>query len=200
MQDVSGIEGAGPIWHDAMLAAALTRPMRAFTRPPGITEVTICAPTALLPGPACPSPVRERFVAGTEPTAIETYYRYGPNGELRIDPPLEARQWARDAGLALVSDTTVPAAREEIVRIVTPAPGTLVYRAPELPAQRLLIRASAVPGVTRIVIEIDGATAASSDGDEAEVEWTLEPGAHEVRAHAWIGELRYTTSASFEVR
>jgi penicillin-binding protein 1C len=206
MTDVSGVEGAGPIWHDAMLAAALARPMRGFERPEGINEMTVCAPTGLLPGPACPSPVRERFVAGTEPTTTETYYRRGTNGETLIDPPLEARAWARDAGLSLASAGALDAAgfavplRDDVVRIVSPAAGTVVYRAPELPTQVVILRASVAPGATRVAFEVDGVTVGETSADAPRVEWALAVGEHTLRVHAFANGARYTATARFEVK
>jgi penicillin-binding protein 1C len=67
MQGVSGIDGAGPIWHDIMLAAHRTPPP-AFPRPDDVIEKVICAPSGLLPTPNCPRVRREYFIAGTEPT------------------------------------------------------------------------------------------------------------------------------------
>jgi membrane carboxypeptidase/penicillin-binding protein PbpC len=72
MQDVSGISGAGPVWHDVMLAAHRGLPARDFPRPPGIVELSVCADGGMLPGPACPATRLERFVAGTEPHEIDT--------------------------------------------------------------------------------------------------------------------------------
>ncbi len=67
MVGVTGIDGAGLIWHDLMRAAHRTPPPP-FPRPPGIVERSICAPSGLLPTPECPRVRRERFLAGTEPT------------------------------------------------------------------------------------------------------------------------------------
>ncbi len=67
MVGVTGIDGAGPIWRDIMLAAHPTAPP-AFTRPATVAEVTICAPSGLLPTQECPRLRRENFIAGTEPT------------------------------------------------------------------------------------------------------------------------------------
>ncbi len=197
MTDVSGVEGAGPIWHDAMMAAALSRPTPPFARPGGLVDVTVCAPTGLLPGPWCPSPAREVFVAGTAPSVAERYYVRGAGGELRIDPPLEARPWARDAGLAIVEDgVAVPA-----VRIVTPAPGTVLYRAPELPAQQVVLRAATVAGVLRVVFEIDGAPVGEATGTDARVAWGLVPGTHTLRVRAfWPDGTAATSTTAFEVK
>ncbi len=67
MLDVSGVDGAGPIWNDIMQAAHSTPPP-AFPRPNGVVDVTVCAPSGLLPTPECPRVKREIFIAGTEPT------------------------------------------------------------------------------------------------------------------------------------
>lgn len=79
MFDVSGIDGAGPIWHDLMLAAHPRQPAP-FRRPEAITEVTICAPSGLLPTPACPRTRRERFIVGTAPTELDNQFQ-----EVEID-------------------------------------------------------------------------------------------------------------------
>lgn len=96
MRDVSG-DGAGPIWRDVMLATASTRARAWPARPPAIVEATVCSPIGLLPGPDCPSPVRELFVAGSVPRQVELYYVRQPDGELAIAPLPAARAWALDA-------------------------------------------------------------------------------------------------------
>ena len=39
MSYITGITGAGPIWHDVMVTAHRSRPVRAFTRPAGLVRV-----------------------------------------------------------------------------------------------------------------------------------------------------------------
>ncbi len=195
MVDVSGVEGAGPIWRDAMMAAALERRMSWFAEPAGIVEATVCAPTGLLPGPDCQSPVRELFVAGTQPTARESYYLRDSDARIAINPPIEARAWARDAGLPLFSDG--PAAMDSALRIVTPAAGTVYWLAPELGAQRLLLRASASPGIETITFELDGAVIAHMPAADPSVLWDLEPGRHTLRL---IAPGIAAVTSSFEVK
>ncbi|MCB0187215.1 MAG: hypothetical protein KDE31_23270, partial [Caldilineaceae bacterium] len=79
MLDVSGIDGAGPIWRDLMLAAHHQPPL-AFPRPEGIREIAICAPSGLLPSPNCTRTRLERFITGTEPTQVDNQFQV-----LRID-------------------------------------------------------------------------------------------------------------------
>ncbi len=67
MQGISGISGAGPVWHEVMLAAHRGLPRRPFVRPEGVIEVEICAEDGLLASPDCATPRMERFVNGTEP-------------------------------------------------------------------------------------------------------------------------------------
>ena len=75
MRDVSGISGAGPIWHDFMEEALKGRPALAFPRPSGLVEVEVCALSGLLPNPHCPHRRTELFIAGTEPTETCTMHQ-----------------------------------------------------------------------------------------------------------------------------
>jgi membrane carboxypeptidase/penicillin-binding protein PbpC len=68
MVHVSGISGAGPIWHDFMLWALKERPPASFERPEGLVEVEVCALSGLRPTLDCPHKRREWFIEGTEPT------------------------------------------------------------------------------------------------------------------------------------
>lgn len=74
MEHISGITGAGPIWHDFMEEALRGRPALAFTRPEGLRRVAVCASSGLLPTPACRRPATEWFIAGTEPRAVDRTY------------------------------------------------------------------------------------------------------------------------------
>ncbi len=198
MIDVSGVDGAGPIWHDAMMAAALAGPMSRFTRPPGIVDVIVCAPTGQLPGPDCPSPVRELFVAGTEPVVPERYYTRAADGGLVIDPPTEARAWARDAGLRLA--TASPRA-DDPIRIVTPAAGSVFWLAPELGTAELVLRAAAAPGIERLTFTVDGALVGDASAADPSVTWRLAPGRHTLHVTAsLVGGSATAATATFEVR
>ena len=199
MQGLAGVEGAGPIWRDAMMAASLSRPMDPFVRPAGIVDATVCAPTGLLPGPDCASPSREIFAAGTAPTESEHYYFKDPDGRISIDPPIEARDWARAAGLKLRSDGA--SASRDALRIVAPIAGTTIYFAPELSSPQVVLRAVAARGIERVTFAIDGLVIGDAPGSDPWVEWPLEPGAHTLRASAHLadGSIAMVTSA-FEVK
>ncbi len=113
MRDVSGVEGAGPIWRDFMERALRGQPAVPFTEPPGLERVRVCVPSGLLPTPLCPRTREELFIAGTAPTEPDNWYRLfridratglpaGPETppervqeQVFLVPPAEAWEWAR---------------------------------------------------------------------------------------------------------
>ncbi len=129
MQGVSGVEGAGPIWHDFMERALRGQRVIPFEEPPGLERVRVCVPSGLLPTPYCPRTRTEIFLAGTAPTAPDDWYR-----SLRIDsatgqlagpdtppervvervyvvPPAELWEWARQNNWPLPPDAALQALR-----------------------------------------------------------------------------------------
>jgi membrane peptidoglycan carboxypeptidase len=50
MRDVSGITGAGPIWHDFMTDVLREEPAEQFPKPGGLIQVEVCGDSGLLPG------------------------------------------------------------------------------------------------------------------------------------------------------
>jgi membrane carboxypeptidase/penicillin-binding protein PbpC len=67
MYHVSGISGAGPIWHDFMSWALKGVPPTSFERPEGLVEAEVCALSGQRPTEHCPHRRREWFIEGTEP-------------------------------------------------------------------------------------------------------------------------------------
>jgi penicillin-binding protein 1C len=75
MRDVTGISGAGPIWHEFMREVLLGQPELTFPRPDGLIQTEVCALSGLLPTEACPRRIREWFIPETQPTAPDTFYQ-----------------------------------------------------------------------------------------------------------------------------
>ncbi len=117
MERVSGVAGAGPIWHDFMEIVLKGTQVHRFNRPDGLVDLKVCATSGLRPTPYCPFTRRETFIAGAEPTRPDNLYR-----PIEIDVatglpatpdtprdrvvtriflvlPAEAREWARDNGI-----------------------------------------------------------------------------------------------------
>ena len=74
MLDVSGIDGAGPIWRDIMIAAHHTEP-EPFKPSRNIISVSLCAPSGMLPCRYCTQRHVERFIKGSEPTNVDNQFR-----------------------------------------------------------------------------------------------------------------------------
>ncbi len=114
MEHISGVSGAGPIWHDLMEKIHQTLPVKPFVEPPGMVRVEVCATSGLLPTPFCPERVKELFIAGTEPKSFDNVWQsfriYKPTGKLatvycppdqvqdKVFPiyPPEAADWIRE--------------------------------------------------------------------------------------------------------
>jgi penicillin-binding protein 1C len=122
MEDVTGLSGAGPIWHAVIRNILAGSPEKEFVRPDGLAQEEVCALSGLLPTPACPYTRKEWFIEGTQPVKPDSFYRLvkidKTTGYLAaedtppeniaeitvLDLPLEADQWAREHGLTLYSD------------------------------------------------------------------------------------------------
>jgi hypothetical protein len=165
--------------------------------PAGPQRVEICLPAGLLPGPACPSVAEEWFVAGSQPQTVETYYSVDAQGRLLVDPPDEARAWSAAAGMLLSND-----GRERAEAfVVQPAPGSVLFHAPELDTQSVLLRASPPPGAKTVEFWVDGALVAAVPPGEASAVWTLRPGKHVLEVRAMHdGSLVSQAISHFEVR
>ncbi len=74
MRDVTGLTGAGPIWHQFLRAALTGTPESTFERPAGLVQIEVCALSGLLPTPDCPNQALEWFIDGTQPTQTDSFY------------------------------------------------------------------------------------------------------------------------------
>lgn len=186
MLGLSGVDGAGPVWRDVIEAASADLPARGFEPPPTVTSAIVCAPTGLRPGPHCPSPVSEWFVAGTEPADTEAYYTLDADGALAINPPVEARSWAARSGVRLAEDYDHESATS--VAIVQPAEGAILYIAPELHRQETVLRATVPAGVERVEFRVDGVPVGDTAGPDAYVVWRMTVGEHTLEVVATFAD------------
>lgn len=74
---------AGPIWAQMMAGSLTGVPARDFTRPPGVVEVLIDGDhPEYLAADYTPNPMREVYLAGTEPKEVSPYGRPAPEEPL----------------------------------------------------------------------------------------------------------------------
>ena len=137
MQNVSGVSGAGPIWHDFMEAALANRPVQNFVRPEGIVEREVCAWSGAEPSQYCPPTDRhvELFVVDQPPPKSDqdVFQMLNCNGNEQVVllVPDDAYDWASQQGYPFPVATrnrclTGSQPGESTVFISSPAEGTAV--------------------------------------------------------------------------
>jgi penicillin-binding protein 1C len=199
MEGVSGITGAGPLLHRAVLAVARRLEPGALPTPAelGAIPVPVCRLSGLRATASCAS-LGEWFAPGTEPSRADDWEVAG-----RVTLPDEYAEWARvglrtapsDApvgGLAAqlatatrpapVPNAPAPAARAARFRIVSPLDGDRYAVPPGVVGRFSTISLRAAgPGAERVRWSVDGAP---HDGER----WPLQPGGHVVRAVSARGD------------
>lgn len=117
MVNVTGLDGAAPIWNAVMAKYHEGLAATWYDRPPAITTRAVCMPSGMLPTEYCQSQRNEIFIPGSEPTLQDTIWQpfeldqttgqlAGPNTppENRIRRiyqilPQEATDWVRENGV-----------------------------------------------------------------------------------------------------
>jgi penicillin-binding protein 1C len=204
MVDVSGVSGAGPLWHHFMRVALRGQPELAFERPDGLVQVEVCSLSGQLPSPDCPYTRLEWFIEGTQPTQVDNIYRRVTVDALTglpaddstpperraervyLDLPPAAHDWARREGLALLPDQFAKLADASQDRLIVASPeANAVYRInPSLPlsAQRLRLVAVGPVGLQNVTFFLDDVPLATVGAPPFEVWWTLRAGEHRLYA------------------
>lgn len=128
---------AASLWRAFLQYHLQNHPPPPWHEPPGLSHVTVCETSGMLPTPECPSVVDELFLNGTEPAHRDTLYRtYLVNREtgrlatvftppelvekrVYLVVPAQAAAWAAQAGL--------PTPPEEYDLLAAPPPNPDVH-------------------------------------------------------------------------
>lgn len=217
MRGTSGVTGAGPIFHDVLLAALRGRPGEEFVKPAGIVQAPICRLSGLRPTRFCPETMDEFFVAGTEAKKDDDLYREFPidsrNGLLAgagceqkfvtartfaVFPP-EVRAWARENGWPeppidqspLCGPAADSHAGERWLAITQPHDGTSFRLDPLIPDDHEQVILTAQAGKEILAIEwfVDGTLIGKGIQPDFRVAWRPTPG-------IWTIETRAKSDAS----
>jgi penicillin-binding protein 1C len=218
LRDSSGVTGAGPIFHDVMLAAVervrgtLTIDDQApiLAPPAGVRRARVCSLSGMAAGASCPVRTTE-WVATDAPLDECTWHHASDDGVVTVWPE-EYRVWARTAGLLdarpapaprailagptvgpVASRPTAPAA----LSVVEPLAGAVYLVDPTLRPeyQALSLRAAGgAPGVLDWFV--DGASMGTARRDDP-VRWPLERGTHAITVRDAAG---HTASTKVTVR
>ncbi len=143
MNGVSGLTGAGPIWHNFMERAHEGRPVRDFVRPPAIIELEVCADSGTLPSSACPERRKEIFFQDQPPLGpehdIHQIIAIDRNSGLRANEfcqanveeryyrvyPPDGREWANSQGIEQPPEGYCPSSNI-VATITNPVDGITV--------------------------------------------------------------------------
>ncbi len=196
MEGVSGITGAGPLLHRAVLVTA--QRYAAGSLPTageaGLLPAHICRLSGELAGPECPT-MTEYFIPGTLPTATCRWHRNG-----QVELPVEYAEWrATTTGAARpravaggVPAAPGPAAPTARLTITSPQEGDHYQIPPGVEGRYATIafRAAGIPAGAPLRWLLDGRPVAAG-------RWTLAPGRHRVRAEAgaMVDEVEITVTA-----
>jgi membrane carboxypeptidase/penicillin-binding protein PbpC len=223
---VSGMSGAGPIWHDFMEQALRGQPLLNFSVPDGIVPVTVCALSGMLPSADCPHTRTEWFVKGSEPDQVDNWFIHQkidmttgklanantPPGQevdrVMIQLPAEARAWANEQGwpVALLQEGTDAGCAEQscmAVVINQPDPGSIYRISEQLPRSvqkvpiEVNVQAAQIDHVD--VILDDKVVIAQFYGSAYNGFWLLEPGDHRFVARATMHDGTHQESAPVDI-
>ena len=225
MEQVSGITGAGPIWHDFMETALLGRPELSFTRPDNLVQAEVCAISGSLPTEHCPHRTIEWFIEGTVPTEFDDWYQLvqvdSATGLLATDStppermveevylvlPPEAERWARKEGIpapppAGMSVTEGSGEATAPLAIASPDDGVVYRLSPSIPAEGQQIQLAVVAHIPldQVTFVLDGQAIAVARYP-FEAFWILAPGEHRLLAVGRMadGQELWSEPVAFEV-
>ena len=176
MDGVSGVSGAGPLLHRAVLAAAARVPPGTLPLPAsaGAVPVTICRVSGLLAGPDCPR-ATEWFVPGTAPAGVCDWHRDG-----RVVLPVRYAEWEQQTRgpEPVARRTAADTARSDgHLQILSPRPGDRYHVPPGVDPRyaTLALRAAGGDAARPVRWFVDGRRLERP-------RWQLALGPHVVRA------------------
>ncbi|MBP9773538.1 MAG: penicillin-binding protein 1C [Candidatus Peribacteraceae bacterium] len=220
MRQTSGVTGAGPIFHDAMLEATRYLPRTWLTKPANIIDRDICMLSGLLPTDDCKQRMTEHFIAGTEPTKFDTIYqriaidkRNGLKASENCDATFveervftnfapELLQWARANRYPLpprefsplCAQSTQHQPGESWLEILRPYPNDSYKIDPLIPAvsQQVLLMGQASDDIATADWYVDGKLVSKGTAPAFRSQWLMQEGNHtvELRAKGMVKSVR----------
>jgi penicillin-binding protein 1C len=186
MREVSGVTGAGPIFHAIMDHLHSSRGTSWYRTPPGIVERNVHPLTGKLLAMDDSRAIREKFVTDHLPPA-ESRRDYDEDGKVRLGP--EYAQWFQSGENGLTDRATLAA--DVPLRITSPLPGSTYLVDPDIPSSRSIPltvtgageRISWKSDSLECVNERGQQVARASEGEHRIIVTDLDSGRH---AETWI--------------
>ncbi len=226
MQAITGVSGAGPIWHYFMRTVLAGEPDKPFSKPDGMVQVEVCDLSGLLPTEACPFRQTEWFIQGTQPVEPDTFYQrveidkqtgylateetavtdIVPQLALNIPPVLHP--WAREEEMLVLDDLLLASAARQTsgapaLRLVSPDPNTRYRLTKALPteAQQLPVEVVGTANMENLTLWVDGEPVTTFVQPPYKSWWPLAEGQHTM----WVegvddnGKILQSEMIQFEV-
>ena len=219
MTGSTGITGAGPLFHEVMLAAMRGRTPAPLLDHGGLTNVEVCELSGERVGDACPHRRREWFTPGSEPSTrceMHEVVNIDPKNSLRAGPacrdrservferyPHEYENFARQAGRPL-APREFSARCPEAAAAAPGGPPELVFPQPEAEfiidpgghrEQEIMLEARSPS--ERLTFFVDGRPV-GTQRSPFRLPWRLQAGAHRVRVATPDGQ--QSEPVAFRVR
>jgi penicillin-binding protein 1C len=182
MDGVSGVSGAGPLLHRAVLATARRYPAGSLPDPraSGAVAATVCRLSGLRPGAWCPV-APEWFAPGNAPTDTCIWHQ----GEGDVELPAEYAEWAERSEvprLPRAASASAPVrASDTGFQIVSPREGDVYRLSPGVEPRYATVALRAAGGGAAVRWTVDGVPHAAG-------RWSLQPGRHRLRAVSASGD------------
>ena len=203
MVDVTGVSGAGPIWHEFIRMALQGVADKPFTQPAGLVQVELCKMSGLLPSADCPYRRQEWFIQGTVPTrqdnffhkvildqrtmelANETTPANAKIERIALDLPPTLHAWAREHGWLLWHELARPQTNEidsaeTPLRLTSPDPMAIYRLSPTIPLnnQQIPFEAATRDPMQTITFWLDDAPLITQTAPPYKIWWQLVEGEH----------------------
>ncbi|MCP5540565.1 MAG: penicillin-binding protein 1C [Akkermansiaceae bacterium] len=185
LQNVSGVSGAGPIFHAVMSELHRLQPSRWYSRPEGFVEAEVDPLTGKRVVPETgflPRHTRREWFAPGSPPDFASPTDYDTEGRAFL--PRAYAAWLR-SGENTLADRVAPAEssaeKAAPLKIVSPLPGTVAFLDPDLPGagQRLALRIEGDVSGEKIEWRCETLRIEENAGGAWAI---LRPGRHEIRA------------------
>src|SRR5262249_43071418 len=196
----SGVSGAGPIFHDVMMAAeervtggALPPDVQPATTatPKDAARRAICALSGWLATPWCPTQLDEWVPADGAEKSCDWHHNTAAG--ITVEWPETFQAWARSQ--PSLKSAPAPAKVPTLLRIVSPPDGAVYLIDPTLRKefQTVPLRASSLEAA--IEWRVDGNPVPPTS--RPDIEWALSPGRHQIAANDRFG---HQAVSAIEVR
>jgi penicillin-binding protein 1C len=195
MHNVSGVAGAGPIFHEIMQAIEKRYGTpRPYDAPEGVVRRKICPLSGEKPGPWCEGAIEELFIWGSEPKATCRYH-----SESGIAYPPEYALWAKECGKeAEAGEKSAAIPKGSKLRIVYPDNASVFAIDPVLDtAFQTLSISILAPQSSAVTVYVDGKKHATVRAPYT-CRWRLQKGEHTIRA-CETGDTAISDRISFKV-